>query len=60
MIGPHRADLAARFPNTSVQRFPKANHLVMAEADVAGARSAGFVPIHYEGPELWATIDALL
>ena len=31
------ADLAGRFPNTSVQRFPKANHLVMAEADVAGA-----------------------
>lgn len=35
-----RADLAGRFPNTSVQRFPKANHLVMAEADVAGAAAA--------------------
>ena len=30
------ADLAARFPNTTLHRFDKANHLVMAEADVAG------------------------
>jgi olefin beta-lactone synthetase len=30
------ADLAGRFPNASLQRFPDANHLVMAEADVAG------------------------
>ncbi len=29
------ADLAARFPNTTTHRFPGANHLVMAEADVA-------------------------
>lgn len=29
------ADLAARFPNASLHRYPKANHLVMAEADVA-------------------------
>ena len=29
------ADLAGRFPNTRLQRFPEANHLVMAEADVA-------------------------
>jgi len=29
------ADLAERLPNTSTQRYPKANHLVMAEADVA-------------------------
>jgi len=28
-------DLAGRFPNTTIQRFPDANHLVMAEADVA-------------------------
>ncbi len=28
-------DLAGRFPNASLQRFPEANHLVMAEADVA-------------------------
>jgi acyl-CoA synthetase (AMP-forming)/AMP-acid ligase II len=30
------ADLAGRFPNARLQRFPDANHLVMAEADVAG------------------------
>ena len=30
------ADLAGRFPNAELQRFPDANHLVMAEADVAG------------------------
>ena len=29
------ADLAARFPNSTTHRFPDANHLVMAEADVA-------------------------
>ena len=29
------ADLAGRIPNTSLQRFPSASHLVMAEADVA-------------------------
>ena len=29
------ADLAKRIPTTSLQRFPLANHLVMAEADVA-------------------------
>jgi len=29
------ADLAGRFPNAQLQRFPDANHLVMAEADVA-------------------------
>ncbi len=31
------ADLAERLPNTRLHRFPDANHLVMAEADVAGA-----------------------
>lgn len=31
------ADLAGRFPNSRLQRFPEANHLVMVEADVAGA-----------------------
>ena len=30
-------DLAARLPNTSLQRFATAGHLVTAEADVAGA-----------------------
>ncbi len=29
------ADLAGRFPNSTTHRFPRANHLVMAEADVA-------------------------
>ena len=29
-------DLAARLPNTTTHRFAEANHLVMAEADVAG------------------------
>jgi acyl-CoA synthetase (AMP-forming)/AMP-acid ligase II/pimeloyl-ACP methyl ester carboxylesterase len=29
------ADLSARFPNSTTQRFPRASHLVMAEADVA-------------------------
>jgi len=29
------ADLASRFPNATTHRFPGANHLVMAEADVA-------------------------
>ena len=30
------ADLAERLPNTRIMRYPRANHLVMAEADVAG------------------------
>ncbi|MFC6864128.1 HAD family hydrolase [Halomicroarcula sp. GCM10025817] len=36
------------------------------EADVEGARAAGFVPVHYEreagdaGPDLWATLRALV
>lgn len=34
------ADLAERFPNTTTHRFAKANHLVMAEADVAGVVDA--------------------
>ncbi|MGB7881036.1 MAG: alpha/beta hydrolase, partial [Ilumatobacteraceae bacterium] len=34
------ADLAGRFPNTTVHRFAKANHLVMPEADVAGVAGA--------------------
>ena len=34
------ADLAARLPDTRLQRFAKAGHLVMAEADVAGAVDA--------------------
>ena len=34
------ADLAERFPNTTMHRFAKANHLVMAEADVVGVADA--------------------
>ena len=34
------ADLAGRLPNTSLHRFADANHLVMAEADVAGVADA--------------------
>ncbi len=34
------ADLAARLPNTTTHRFATANHLVMAEADVAGVADA--------------------
>ncbi len=34
------ADLASRFPNTTTHRFPDANHLVMAEADVAAVAEA--------------------
>ena len=41
------ADLAARFPNTTMHRFAKANHLVMAEADadVAGVVDAWLVDL---------------
>ncbi|MBV0925292.1 HAD family hydrolase [Halomicroarcula limicola] len=49
------------------ERLPADEYVMVGddyEADVEGARSAGFVPIHYEdgddGPDLWATIDALL
>ena len=34
------ADLAGRFPHARLERFAGANHLVMAEADVAGAVEA--------------------
>jgi cis-3-alkyl-4-acyloxetan-2-one decarboxylase / olefin beta-lactone synthetase len=34
------ADLADRFPNSTTHRFADANHLVMAEADVAGVADA--------------------
>ena len=34
------ADLAGRFPRARLERFAGANHLVMAEADVAGAVEA--------------------
>ena len=37
------ADLAARLPNTTLHRFAKASHLVMAEADVVVWRRRGSV-----------------
>ena len=46
------------------KRLPAEEYVMVgdSDADVAGARGAGFVPIRYEtdGPELWATIEALL
>ncbi|WP_424002474.1 HAD family hydrolase [Haloarcula salina] len=64
-VGAHKPDAA---PFDAVQERVPADEYVMVgdeyEADVEGARAAGFVPIHYEdgddGPDLWATIDALL
>lgn len=39
------ADLADRFENVTQQRFADANHLVMAEADIAGAVNAWLVDV---------------
>ncbi|WP_135303855.1 HAD family hydrolase [Haloarcula amylovorans] len=63
--GAHKPDPA---PFDLLRERVSAEEYVMVgddyEADVEGARTAGFVPIHYErdgdGPDLWATIDALL
>ena len=46
------------------ERFPNEEFVMVGddyEADVEGARAAGFVPIHYEddGPGFWQTLDAL-
>lgn len=30
------------------------------ERDVEGARAAGFVPIHFDGPDFWQTLRALV
>ncbi|MBV0900322.1 HAD family hydrolase [Haloarcula salina] len=64
-VGAHKPDSA---PFDAVRERVPADEYVMVgdeyEADVEGARAAGFVPIHFEdgddGPDLWATIDALL
>ncbi|WP_254279373.1 HAD family hydrolase [Haloarcula marina] len=64
--GAHKPD-AAPF-DLLRERLPADEYVMVGddyEADVEGARAAGFVPIHYEGPDgdgpdLWATIDALL
>ncbi len=63
-------DLASRFRNATLQRFAGANHLVMAEADVAGvaetwlgelvAGRLATVPSarpHAERRSLWAALD---
>ena len=65
-VGAHKPDSA---PFDRVREELPAEEYVMVgneyESDVEGARSAGFVPVHYETgdggmPDLWATIDALL
>jgi putative hydrolase of the HAD superfamily len=65
--GAHKPDSA---PFDLLRERVPADEYVMVgddyEADVEGARAAGFVPIHYEneagadGPDLWATIRALV
>ena len=65
--GAHKPDSA---PFDLLRERVPADEYVMVgddyEADVEGARAAGFVPIHYEheseenGPDLWATIQALV
>ncbi|MBX0287697.1 HAD family hydrolase [Haloarcula salinisoli] len=45
------------------ERLPADEYVMVGDSeDVEGARAAGFVPIEYrtDGPDLWATIDALL
>ncbi|WP_276273075.1 HAD family hydrolase [Haloarcula litorea] len=64
--GAHKPD-AAVFDLVR-ERVPADEYVMVGddyEADVEGARAAGFVPIHYErgdgdGPGLWSTVDALL
>ncbi len=63
------ADLSARFRDVSVHRFAQANHLVMAEADVAGVVEAWLQERHQtatiesasravlsKAPDLWASL----
>jgi len=61
-VGAHKPDTAA-FDRVR-QQLPAAEYVMVgdSDADIEGARAAGFVPIRYEteGPDLWATIDALL
>ena len=58
-VGAHKPD-AAPFDRLREQVDAEEYVMVGDASDVEGARAAGFVPIEYEGPELWATIDALL
>lgn len=63
-------DVGAHVPDTAPfdrlrERVAADEYVMVGDADaVAGARAAGFVPIHYERdsaePDLWATIEALL
>ncbi|MDS0282174.1 HAD family hydrolase [Haloarcula onubensis] len=61
-------DAGAHTPDTAPferlgERLPAEEYVMVGDSEaVAGARAAGFVPIEYarEGPDLWATIDALL
>jgi putative hydrolase of the HAD superfamily len=58
-VGAHRPD-AAPFDRLR-ERLPADEYVMVgASEDVEGARGAGFVPIEYTTPDLWATIDALL
>ena len=63
-VGAHKPD-AAPFDRLR-EELPAEEYVLVgdSDADVAGARAAGFVPIRYEregpGPDLWATIEALL
>jgi len=45
------ADLAERLPDTRLQRFAAANHLVMAEADVAGTVDTWLTDLLAPAPE---------
>lgn len=58
--GAHKPDVA---PFDRLRERLSADEYVMVgdSEDVEGARAAGFVPIAYtrDGPDLWATIDAL-
>lgn len=65
-VGAHKPDSA---PFDRVRDELPADEYVMVgdeyEADVTGAREAGFVPVHYEsgedgGPDLWDSLDALV
>ena len=59
--GAHTPD-AAPFDRLR-ERLPADAYVMVGDSDdVKGARAAGFVPIEYrtDGPDLWATIDALL
>ena len=60
-VGAHKPD-AAMFDRVR-EELPAEEYVMVgdSDADIEGARAAGFVPIRYEttGPDLWATIDAL-